>query len=69
MLFFAIADCEKRAFIGEDDIDFRVDLQIINDGSQFSEERRGMTLFYVSAFLIFSLVLGVNVYKYIMDMF
>lgn len=68
MLFFAIADCDKRAYVGEDEIDFKVELQIINDGSQFSEERRGMTLFYISAFCVFAIVLGVNVYKYIIDM-
>ncbi|CDW87269.1 integral membrane protein gpr180 [Stylonychia lemnae] len=67
--FFAIADCDKRAFIGEDEIDFKVDLMIMNNETHFSEERQGMTLFYISAFLVFALVLGANVYKYVTDLF
>eukprot|EP00347_Sterkiella_histriomuscorum_P020767 403336541 len=69
VLFFAIADCEKRAFIGEDEIDFKIEMEILNDDQQFSEERRGMVLFYISAFFVFAIVLGVNVYKYVVEMF
>jgi hypothetical protein len=40
---------------------------MINHDSHFSEEENGLVLFYVMALVIFGLVLGANIYNFLMD--
>jgi len=68
VLFFAIEDCDVSARADDDNLDFEIGLWIMNNGSHFSEEERGMIFYYVSSFFVFMAVLGTNTYKYIMDL-
>ena len=69
VLFFALADCDRKAFVSdENELDFKLELSLLNDGSHFSEERHGMILYYSSALIVFALVLGTSVYHYVKDL-
>lgn len=67
MYFFVIADCEERTIDEGDPMRFDLTMSIFNNGSHFSEDDHGLIFFYISAFLVFSVILGANTYNYIKD--
>ena len=60
--YYVIADCDGKTLDEGEQMRFDVNLFITNDGKEFSEEEDGMLLFYISAFIAFSVVLGGIVY-------
>ena len=68
MLFFVIADCDGETLDNGEQLDIEVHMVLLNDGSHFSEEDDGMILFYMTALLIFGVVMGANIYRYVNDL-
>ena len=66
--FFVLADCDGSTLDEGEQIDFDFTLNLLNDGGHFSEEEDGMILFYLTAMLIFGIVMGANIYKYIHEL-
>jgi len=67
--FFIVADCDTKTLKRDQTyVSFSVELEILNNGSHFSEEEAGLTTVFIGA-LVFVIVFAVTgVYKYISDL-
>ena len=67
MIYFVIADCSKTSLKDGRHVSITYYLEMLNDGSHFSEEKNGILLFYNMITVVFLAILGTNIYNFIKD--
>ena len=67
LIYFVIADCEKTSLLDGRYTPIDYYLEMSNDRSHFSEEEKGLLLFYTLILVAFTVILGANIFNFIME--